>query len=51
MAQNLLPQMCEVSRNCRLTHELHAMLQTKLNDAEWYQFMRWLQIVREEKNK
>ena len=47
--RNLLPQMCEVSRNCMLTHQLHAALQEKLTPAEWNDFMRWLQIVQEEK--
>jgi hypothetical protein len=45
----ILPKMSTVSRNCRLTQELHAILQEKLTPYELDMFLRWLQVVEEEK--
>jgi len=46
--KNILPQMVSVSRNCRLTSELHQKIVDKLDDSDIEDFRRWLRIIEDE---
>lgn len=48
-SRTILPELISVSRNCRLTNDLHVILSEKLDDADFETLHRWLQIVEEEK--
>ena len=48
-SRSILPELISVSRNCRLTNDLHSILSKKLDDADFETLHRWLQIVEEEK--
>lgn len=48
--RNLLPNMISVSRNCRLTIDLHKALIEKFSESELRDFQQWLQVVSQEKD-
>jgi len=49
MPKNLLPEMIGVSRNCRLTLQIHSLIQEKLDDNDLESFRRWIQLINDEK--
>ena len=49
MSKNLLPQIVSASRNCGFSIQLNELIKEKFNDYEQEVFLRWLQIVEQEK--
>jgi hypothetical protein len=48
MANNILPQMIKVTRNCGFTLQLHKIFEEKLSNEDIEILNRWLQIVNDE---
>ena len=49
MAQNILPQMVDISRDCGHTQHLHNILKTKLSETDMHTLIAWIGVVKEER--
>ena len=49
MSKNLLPHIVSASRNCGFSQQVNDIIKEKFTDYEQEVFLKWLQIVEQEK--